>query len=107
MNDESTTWTRDASTGLAATGITWTENVVEFPATHGQTTTSNDIGADLVYRIASSGSASAAPTMTGTLAAADPGTALWIRQRVTVLPPAEPRPRQLVVSQSVMQASER
>ena len=81
--DDSALMTRNATTGLAAAGVTWAANVVESPATHHTTTTGFDMAADLVHRFAASGSASAAPTMTGTLSAADPGTALWVRQRVT------------------------
>jgi len=83
FRDNSTTMTRSATTALDATGITWTTNYVEYPATHADTTTGDDMSADAGYRIASSGTASSAPTGTGTLSASETGSALFIRLRVS------------------------
>lgn len=83
FRDDSATMTRNATTGLDATGITWASNLNESPATHLSTSSGQDISGDLGYRIASSGTASAAPTMSGTLAADETGAALWVRLRVS------------------------
>jgi hypothetical protein len=83
IRDDSATWTH-TTTAITATGITWAGNVVESPATHGSTTTGNDLSADLIHRIASSGTASAAPVTTGTLAATETGAVLFVVQGVTV-----------------------
>jgi hypothetical protein len=82
FRDDSATMTRSATTGLDAAGITWTGDVTEYPATHFSNTTGFDLSADGTYRIASSGTSSAAPTQTGTLAASETGAALWLRIRV-------------------------
>lgn len=84
FRDDSATMTRPGTTAIAATGITWAANHVERPATHLSTTAGNDMSADLGYRIAASGTASAAPTMTGTLSASETGAALFVRARVFV-----------------------
>lgn len=81
IRDDSATMTRP-TTGIAAGAITFTGNYVEYPATHHSITTGFDIAADAGYRITSS-AASAAPTMTGTLSAAETGAALWIITGVT------------------------
>lgn len=83
FRDDSATMTRSTTTGLAATGVTWADNYTEYPATHASNTTSTDISADAGYRIASSGTSSAAPTMAGTLSASETGTAVWVIQGVT------------------------
>lgn len=70
---------------LTATGVTF-GTLVEYPATHASTTTSNDISADAVYVIATAGTSSAAPVTTGTLSASETGAALFIRQRVRPAP---------------------
>lgn len=101
FRDDSVTMTRPATTALDVSGITWDGNYHESPATHGSTTTSNDISADSGYRIATAGSANVAPTAAGTLSAAETGAALWIRQRVTTpgnaLPPSMYPLRHLIV----------
>lgn len=84
IRDDSTTITRSATTAIGMTGITWDGNYHESPSTHLSTTTGNDMSADSGYRIAASGSANVAPTMTGTLAAAETGAAMWIKQRAAV-----------------------
>ena len=92
LRDDSSTLTRSATTALDATGITWSSDYVEYPAAHLSTTTGNDMSADAGYRIASSGTASAAPTGTGDPVAAETGAALFIRQRVSaVAAPRVPR----------------
>ena len=72
-----------------ATGITWASALNKAPATDGSTTLGNDASAAAGYRIASSGTSSAAPTMSGTLAAAETGRGTFIRQTVTAA--ANPR----------------
>ena len=68
--DDSATFTR-ATTAISG-GPSWAANVVEYPATHASSTTGNDMAADLVYRVASSGQASGASiTVTATLSAAE------------------------------------
>lgn len=66
-----------------ATGITWAAAFSQNPATNGSTTLGNDLSAAAGYRIASSGTSSAAPTMSGTLAAAETGRGTFVRQSVT------------------------
>jgi hypothetical protein len=62
------------------TGITFAA-VVESPAAALSSATSNDISADGCYRIANSGTSSAAAVFTGTNSVADPGAAMVIRIR--------------------------
>lgn len=83
FRDNSATMTRDADAGLDCDGITWSGNFQESPATHHDTSSGPDMSADLGYRLAASGTSSAAPTMAGTLGADETGSALWIRLRVT------------------------
>jgi hypothetical protein len=66
-----------------ATGITWAAAFAQAPATNGSTTLGNDLSAASGYRIASSGTSSAAPTMSGTLAATETGRGTFLRQTVT------------------------
>ena len=66
-----------------ATGISWASAFNQAPATNGSTTLGNDISAAAGYRIASSGTSSAAPTMSGTLGATETGRGTFIRQSVT------------------------
>lgn len=61
--------------------------VVESPATALSSTTSNDIAADGCYRIATSGTSSAAAVVTGTNSVADEGVAWTTRLRVVVSDP--------------------
>lgn len=82
FRDDSATMTRNATTGLDASGVSWASNVNEYPSAHATYTGGLDCSADLVYRIASSGTSSAAPTMTGTLSANETGAALFVRQGV-------------------------
>jgi hypothetical protein len=67
---------------LTAASVTFAP-LVEYPATHASSTTSNDIAADAIYAIAVAGTSSAAPVTTGDLSASETGAALWIRQRIT------------------------
>jgi hypothetical protein len=77
--------TRDDS---ALTVPTWTATgatlaaVVEYPATAIASGTSNDMAGDAAYRSVTSGTASAAPVVTGTQAAAETGVTGFIRLRV-------------------------
>lgn len=64
----------------SATGITWASAFNVSPGTDASTTLGNDMSASAGYRIASSGTSSAAPTMSGTLAAAETGRGTFIRQ---------------------------
>ena len=66
-------WTA-TSTTLAA--------VVEYPATAIATATGGDMAGDAAYRSVTSGTASAAPVVTGTQAAAETGVTCFIRLRV-------------------------
>lgn len=84
IRDDSATMTRP-TTGINATGITWAANYVEYPATHFSTTTGDDMSADAGYRIAGDFISTAAPTMTGTISAAETGAGLWIRQRLQLV----------------------
>jgi len=68
------------------TGITFAA-VVESPAAALSSATSNDISADGCYRIANSGTSSAAAVFTGTNSVADVGAAMVIRLREEA-PPA-------------------
>jgi hypothetical protein len=83
VRDDSASFSH-GTTGLNASGITWAANVTQQPATHASTTTGNDMSASAAYRLASSGTSSAAPTITGLLSASETGTAGFIRLRVTV-----------------------
>lgn len=79
-------YTRDNSTittpQLTQTGITYGTRT-EFPATAIATTTSNDMAGDSVYRIASSGTSSAAPVLTASQSAAETGVLSFTRLRVS------------------------
>ena len=86
FRDDSSTMTRSATTALEDDGspnVTWNGNVVESPATHISTTTSNDISADLVHRFVTTGAAGVNLTATGTLAASETGAVLWVHQGLT------------------------
>ena len=72
-----------------ATGVTFTNT--RDPATDPETTTGGDMGMS-VTRSTVSGTASAAPVLAGTLAAAGTGSAALVRLRVTAAPPSfQPR----------------
>lgn len=75
----------------SATGLTL-GSVVEFPATAIATATSNDMAGDVAYRPVTSGTASAAPVVTGTQAAAETGVSAFIRLRVETAAPQTPTP---------------
>ena len=79
IRDDGTFTSFDAT----ATGITWASSLNKAPSTDGSTTSGNDCSATCGYRIASSGTSSAAPTMSGTLAASETGRGTFIRQTVT------------------------
>jgi hypothetical protein len=66
---------------FTATGVTF-GTVAEYPATALSSSTGNDIACDACYRLASSGTASAAPVVTHTLATGEPGNTQFIRLRV-------------------------
>lgn len=82
--------TRDDS---ALTVPTWTATgttlaaVVEYPATAIASGTSDDMAGDSAYRSVTSGTASAAPVVTGTQAAAETGMTCFIRLRVEAANP--------------------
>jgi hypothetical protein len=71
---------------VTQTGVTFAA-VVESPAAALTSATSNDIAADGCYRIASSGTSSAAAVVTGTNSVADEGIAWTTRLRVTTADP--------------------
>jgi hypothetical protein len=77
--------TRDDS---ALTVPTWTATgatlsvVTEFPAAAIATITSNDMAGDIAYRTVTAGTASAAPVLTGTQAAAETGVTAFVRLRI-------------------------
>jgi len=78
-----TNWTATSTTALEDDGspnVTWNGNVVETVATHLSTTTGFDMAADLIHRLVTTGAAGVNLTATGTLAASDPGAALWVHQ---------------------------
>lgn len=79
-------YTRDNSTitspDFSQTGVTFGTRT-EYPATAISTTTSNDMAGDSVYRLASSGTGSAAPVITATQAAAETGVLSFTRLRVS------------------------
>lgn len=72
------------SPNFTQTGITWGTNN-EWPATANESTTGNDIAGDGCYRLASSGTATAAPVVTGSASAAMEGIVSFTRLRVQVL----------------------
>lgn len=84
-----------------ATGITWASSFNKAPATDASTTLGNDMSAAAGYRIASSGTSSAAPTMSGTLAATETGRGTFIRQTIstatTFSPPFRHNKRCMIV----------
>lgn len=79
-----------------ATGITWASAFNAAPAANGSTTNGNDCSAAAGYRIASSGTSSAAPTMSGTLAATETGRGTFIRQTVSVADTRVPKYQPMV-----------
>lgn len=79
---------------LTAAGVTF-GTVMEFPATHASTTTSNDIAADIVVALATAGASTAAPVTTGDISASETGAALFIRQRISRVPRSTPYPQML------------
>lgn len=96
IRDDTATMTRPTS-GIddSAGAITWNGDYVESPATHHSTTTGDDGAADLGYRLVSEG-ATATLRMTGTISAAETGSALWIVQGVNTV--VTPSPAALVIS---------
>ena len=74
------TWTATSATLAAA---------VVYPTTPIASGTSNDMAATAVYRSVTSGTASAAPVVTGTAAAAETGTTAFIRLRVAATRPPQ------------------
>ncbi len=90
FRDDSATMTRSATTALEDDGspdVTWNGNVVENPATHASSTSSNDIAADLIHRFVTTGASGVTLTATGTLSASETGAALWVHQSVTAAAP--------------------
>jgi hypothetical protein len=70
VGDDSAAFTR-ATTAISG-GPTWSGNVVEYPSGHLTTADSNDLAADLIYRVASSTVATGQSiTVTATLTAAE------------------------------------
>jgi hypothetical protein len=70
VGDDSATFTR-ATTAISG-GPTWSGDVVEYPSGHLTTADSNDLAADLIYRVASSTVATGQSiTITATLTAAE------------------------------------
>lgn len=87
FRDDSATMTRSSTTALEDDGspnVTWNGNVVEDPATHASSTTSNDISADLIHRFVTTGASGVNLTATGTLAASETGAVLWVHQGISV-----------------------
>jgi hypothetical protein len=85
IRDDTATMTRPTN-GIDDSGglVTWNGNYVEAPATHHSTTTGDDGAADLGYRLVSAGALGVTLRMTGTISAAETGTALWVVQGVEV-----------------------
>lgn len=69
---------------FTATGVTFA-TVTEYPANALSSTTGNDIACDACYRLANSGTASAAPVCTNTLGTGEPGNTAFIRLRVNTV----------------------
>jgi hypothetical protein len=84
---------------VTQTGVTFAA-VTESPAAALSSATSNDISADGCYRLANSGTSSAAAHVTGTNSVADVGAAWVTRLRVTVAPPTDTAYTDLVQSLS-------
>lgn len=85
IRDDSATFTRSTTTALEDDGspnVTWNGNIVESPATHISTTTSNDISADLIHRFVTTGAAAVNLTATATLSAVETGSVLWVHQGI-------------------------
>lgn len=83
FRDDSATMTRSATTALEDDGspnVTWNGNVVESPATHFSDTTGQDLSADLIHRLVTTGAAGVNLTATGTLSASETGAVLWVHQ---------------------------
>lgn len=70
---------------ITQSGVTF-GTVAEYPTTAGSSTTSNDIAADGGYRLASSGTSSAAAIVTGTLSTSETGASWMTRLRVEIIP---------------------
>ena len=88
LRDDSVTLTRDSNTALDDDGspaVTWNGNVVEEPATHLDTTTGNDLSGDIVYRLVTTGANGVTLTATGTPAAGETGSVLWVVQPASVV----------------------
>jgi len=85
IRDDTATMTRPTS-GIDDSGglVTWNGNYVESPATHHSTTTGDDGAADLGYRLVTTGAAGVTLRLTGTISAAETGSALWVVQGVSV-----------------------
>lgn len=93
FRDDSATMTRSGTTALEDDGtpnVTWNGNVVEDPATHASSTSSNDISADLIHRFVTTGANGVNLTATGTLSASETGACLWVHQGVTIILPDPP-----------------
>jgi hypothetical protein len=93
VTNDNTTLT---SPTLTQTGITFAA-VVESPAAALSSATSNDISADGCYRVANSGTSSAAAVFTGTNSVADVGAAMVIRLRAETAAPQTVTPTTLAV----------
>ncbi len=95
LRDDSVTLTRDSNTALDDNGspaVTWNGNVVEDPATHLDTTTGNDLSGDLIYRLVTTGASGVTLTATGTPAAGETGSALWVVLNDSVPSVEDPMP---------------
>jgi hypothetical protein len=84
IRDDSANYNRFANSivDVAAT-IVWNGNFVEYPAAHLTTTTSNDMAADVGYRLVTTGAAGSTLRQSATISASETGAAMWIIQTVT------------------------
>lgn len=86
LRDDSATFTRAATTGIdVSSGITWSADYVESPATHYSTTTGNDHSGDLGHRMVTtggSGTSTVTLRVTATITAAETGSVVWVTEGV-------------------------
>jgi Polysaccharide lyase len=84
--DDQATFTRPTD-AIAGTGVTWNGNYVESPATHGSTTTNNDMSADLGHRfVTTGGSGITLDAKITSSTNAKTGAILWVVQSLVTTP---------------------
>lgn len=90
IRDDSSTFTRGSTTGIASTGgaITWNGNYVEGPAAHYSTTTGNDHSGDSGYRLVTTGNSDVTLNVTATISNAETGSVVWIVQEISSSAPS-------------------